>query len=125
MTHLGRSETMKKLIYFFMSLIFVVASGGSNSANGAQDNLTNGASTGTDSIKMTAQSTISQMEGGNYKEGELLVKFKSGIVVASSLKVHKDWRLCNQGIYNCSWLYCSLQKFVRAGCSTATYTIRM
>lgn len=32
---------------------------------------------------------ISQLEKGEYKEGELLVKFKSGIVAASSTKTHQ------------------------------------
>lgn len=75
---------MKKLLYLLMSLIFVAASGGNNSANSSTDNLE-----ATGGIKITAQSIISQMERGNYKEGELLVKFKSGVVTSSSLRVHK------------------------------------
>ncbi len=80
---------MKKLLYLLMSLILVAASGINNSANSSTDNLKAGASTGMDGIKVTAQSIISQMGRGNYKEGELLVKFKSGLVASSSLKVHK------------------------------------
>jgi subtilisin family serine protease len=68
---------MKKLLYLLMSLILVAASG------------SNGFASGTDGIKITAQSIISQMGSGNYKEGELLVKFKSGVVTSSSLKIHK------------------------------------
>jgi subtilisin family serine protease len=74
---------MKKLLYLLMSLIFVAASGGNISADSSSDSLKAGA-TGTDSIKMTAQSIISQMGSGNYKEGELLVKFRSGTEVSSS-----------------------------------------
>jgi subtilisin family serine protease len=75
---------MKKLLYLLMSLIFVAASGSNISADCSSDSLKAGASTGTDSIKMTAQSIISRMGSGNYKEGELLVKFRSGTEVSSS-----------------------------------------
>jgi subtilisin family serine protease len=79
---------MKKLIYILMSLILVAASASNGFANGSSDNLKAGSTTGSDSIKV-AQSIIREMQGGNYKEGELLVKFKSGLAASSSVKIHK------------------------------------
>lgn len=40
--------------------------------------------------KIDAQSIISQIEKGKYKEGEVLVKFKSGTLTASSLRTHQS-----------------------------------
>ena len=79
---------MKKLCYLLICL-FLVSCGGDKSASISSDSSNEiPASNETSSVKVTAQSIIDQMEKGNYKEGELLVKFKSG-GVASSLKVHK------------------------------------
>lgn len=40
--------------------------------------------------KIDAQSILSQMERGKYKDGELLVKFKAGTLTASTLKAHQS-----------------------------------
>jgi subtilisin family serine protease len=39
---------------------------------------------------MTAQSIIAQAEKGTYRDGELLVKFKSGVAAAASQNVHQS-----------------------------------
>lgn len=39
---------------------------------------------------ITAQSVLSVIDTGKYKEGELLVRFKTGIVRASALKTHQS-----------------------------------
>ena len=75
---------MKKLLYLLMSLVIVAACGSDKTANISSDT-----SGGIGSVKISAQSILSQAAKGNYKEGELLVKFKSDIVTASSQKVHQ------------------------------------
>jgi subtilisin family serine protease len=77
---------MKKLLYLLMVLL-LAACGSEKTANISSDTSTSMITSST--TKITAQSVISQMEKGNYKEGELLVKFKSGVAKASSLKVHQ------------------------------------
>jgi subtilisin family serine protease len=77
---------MKKLFYLLMVLL-LAACGSEKTANISSDTSTSMVTNS--KTKITAQSVISQMEKGNYKEGELLVKFKSGVVKASSLKVHQ------------------------------------
>ena len=85
---------MKKLLYLFMVLI-LVSCGSEKAANISTDsskvalNAAKQTSTEASSMKISAQSIISQMEKGKYKEGELLVKFKSGIIGTSSLKLHQ------------------------------------
>jgi subtilisin family serine protease len=78
---------MKKLLYFLTSLIFIAASSSNISATSSQGDLSDDILTGKD-IKMTAESIISQMGSDNYREGEVLVKFRSGVQASSSLKVH-------------------------------------
>ncbi|MEW6570044.1 MAG: S8 family serine peptidase [Nitrospirota bacterium] len=75
---------MKKLLYLFLT-IFLIACGSQQSTNISSDT-----SKETSMTMVTAQSIVSQMEGAKYKEGELLVKFKSGVVSATSLKAHKS-----------------------------------
>jgi len=75
---------MKKLLYLLMSFI-LVACGSEKAANISSDT----SKVTISSAKMSAQSIISQMETGKYREGELLVKFKSGVVKASAQKVHQ------------------------------------
>lgn len=40
--------------------------------------------------KVTIQSILSSMEKGRFKEGELLVRFKSGVAASSSLRMHQS-----------------------------------
>ena len=77
---------MKKLFYLLLFLI-LAACGNEKTANISSDT-----SKDTSSVKIPAQSIISQMEKGKYKDGELLVKFKSGVVKTSSLKLHQTIR---------------------------------
>jgi subtilisin family serine protease len=77
---------MKKLCYLLICL-FLAACGGDKTASISSDS-----SNETSSLKVTAQSIIDQMETGSYKEGELLVKFKSGGVASSSVKAHQAVR---------------------------------
>lgn len=77
---------MKKLSYLLM-ILFLAACGSEKTASISSDT-----SKDTSSAKITAQSIISQMEKGKYKDGELLVKFKSGVVATSSLKLHQTIR---------------------------------
>lgn len=44
---------------------------------------------GASTAKVTAQSVLSDIEKGRYREGEILVKFKSGVVSAMSSKSHE------------------------------------
>lgn len=72
-----------KIVYLFM-ILFLVSCGSSNTSNLASDG-----QKGISSPKVTAQSILANMEKGKYVEGELLVKFKSGMSL-SSLKAHKS-----------------------------------
>jgi subtilisin family serine protease len=74
---------MKKLCYLFICL-FLVSCGSDKTASISSD-----PSKGAD-VKITAQSVIAQMENGHYKDGELIVRFKGGVVKESSLNVHKS-----------------------------------
>ncbi len=64
----------------------LVACGSEKAANISSDTSTKATSS---SVKMSAQSIIAQMETGDYREGEALVRFKSGIKAASFAAVHK------------------------------------
>src|SRR4030042_3747089 len=77
---------MKKLFYLLM-ILFLDACGSEKTASISSDT-----SKDTSSAKITSQSIISQMENGRYRDGELLVKFKSGVLPASSLKLHQTIR---------------------------------
>lgn len=73
---------MKKLCYLFICL-FLVSCGSDKTASISSD-----PSNKISSVKVTAQSIIDKMEQGKYREGELIVRFKTGLVKGSSLKVH-------------------------------------
>lgn len=72
---------MKKLFCVFI-LFALVSCGAQQTASISSD--TPKIST----VQVTAQSIISQMDKAKYKEGEVLVKFKSGVVTTLSLKAH-------------------------------------
>jgi len=75
---------MRKYLYLMICL-FLAACGSQSSTNISSD--TSGSS---GSIKLSTQSILAEMEkGGQYKDGELLVKFKSGVKAASSAAVHQ------------------------------------
>jgi subtilisin family serine protease len=77
---------MKKI--FFVLLVFLLSCG-----NNAQVDI-NKAAKGTAASKtagpprVTLASVLSAAEKGNYRQGELLVKFRQGVVASSSLKTH-------------------------------------
>jgi len=73
----------KKIVYLFM-VLFLVSCGSSTTSSLAPDS-----SKVISSPKVTVQSILSNMEKGSYKEGEVLVKFKSGTVTSASLKTHQ------------------------------------
>lgn len=73
-----------KIIYLFMVLLLV-----SCGSSGTSTSLAPDSQKGASSQKITAQSILSNMEKGRYKEGELLVKFKTGVVASASLKTHQ------------------------------------
>lgn len=78
---------MRKILYLFMVLILV--SCGSEKAANISTDTSKGTISTASSVKISVQSIISEMGKGKYKEGELLVKFKSGIIATSSLKLHQ------------------------------------
>ena len=73
----------KKIVYLFM-VLFLVSCGSSTTSSLAPDS-----PKGLSSPKVTVQSILSNMEKGSYKEGEVLIKFKSGTVTSASLKTHQ------------------------------------
>ena len=75
---------MKKLLYLLICL-FLVSCGSSNT--GSSTSATSKESSG---ATMTAQSIIAQAEKGTYRDGELLVKFKSGVAAAAAHNVHQS-----------------------------------
>ncbi len=75
---------MKKLIYMFL-VLFVASCGSDKTASISTDVAKEVSST-----KITVQSVLSTMEKGKFKEGELLVKFKSGVLAASSARAHQS-----------------------------------
>jgi len=80
---------MKKLFYLLVILsvaLFLAACGTEKAADISSDTSTAVRS----SSGVTAQSIISKMDNADYKEGELLVKFKSGVSASSALKMHKS-----------------------------------
>ncbi len=79
---------MKKLFYLLMVLL-LAACGSEKTASISSDTSNSKVSS---SVKIDAQFILSQMEKGKYKEGELLVKFKSGVLTTSSLKLHQTIR---------------------------------
>ncbi len=80
---------MKRIVYIL--LVFFLASCGSNmTTSTSTDPNTTGVSTKT-LIKpeVTVQSILSNMEKGNYKQGELLVKFKADTPISTMSGVHQ------------------------------------
>ena len=71
-------------LLYLLLILSLAACGSDKTANISSDT-----SGGIGSVKISAQAILSQAAKGNYKEGELLVKFKSDVVTASSQKVHK------------------------------------
>ncbi|HWR57967.1 MAG TPA: S8 family serine peptidase [Thermodesulfovibrionales bacterium] len=69
-----------RVLYLFMVLL--IASCGSDKTSGISSDV----SKASVSPKATVQSILSNMEKGTYKQGELLVKFRSGVSSASSLR---------------------------------------
>lgn len=77
---------MRKIFYLLclLMILSLVACGGEKSAGISSVSSNEGGST-----KINTQAILAQAAQGNYKEGEILVKFKSGVVTASSQQVHK------------------------------------
>jgi subtilisin family serine protease len=73
---------MKKLFWIFICIFLV--SCGEKSASISTDS-----SKGTAEIKISAQSVLSAMDKGLFRDGELIVKFRTGVVRESSLSIHK------------------------------------
>ncbi len=76
---------MKKLFYLFFALILCAC--GSGKTGSISSDSSSGLSAS--NVKMSVQSVLSEVDKGEYKQGELLVKFKSGVVSSSSLKAHQ------------------------------------
>ncbi len=82
---------MKKFLYLFLTLFLISCGDGSDhSLNISSDTSEKIKEISTTTIKVTAQSVISQMEKGTYKEGELLVKFKSNVPATYSTAKHQS-----------------------------------
>src|SRR4030042_6641530 len=79
---------MKKLFYLLM-ILFLAACGNEKIASISSDTSNSKVAS---SVKIDAQFILSQMEKGKYRDGELLVKFKSGVVKTSALKLHQTIR---------------------------------
>lgn len=73
-----------RVLYLFMVLL--IASCGSNNTADISSDVSKAAA----SPKVTVQSVLSSMGKGTYKEGEILVKFKSGIAASSSLRTNQS-----------------------------------
>lgn len=75
---------MKKRVFYFLMILFIASCGNNKTAD-----LSSGAPKVIGSSNVTVQSILSNMEKGPYKEGELLVKFKSGISASSFPRTHQ------------------------------------
>ncbi len=82
---------MKKFLYLFLAL-FLISCGdvGDHSLNISSDTSEEKIEINTSGIKVTTQSIISQVDKGIYKEGELLVKFKSNVSATYSATKHQS-----------------------------------
>ena len=80
---------IKKVIYIFKALFLV--SCGNSTIPGVSTGTPTQASASREiaSPTLSMQSILSQADKGKYKEGELLVKFKSGVAAQSILSIHK------------------------------------
>ena len=76
---------MKKLFYLFFALILCAC--GSGKTGSISSDSSSGLSAS--NVKMSVQSVLSEADKGEYKEGELLVKFKSGTISTASVRVHQ------------------------------------
>jgi subtilisin family serine protease len=79
----GEDKMRNRILYSFMILLLV--SCGSDKTAGLSSDISRSSS----SSKVSVQSILANMEKGTYKDGELLVKFKSGIVASSSLRANQ------------------------------------
>jgi subtilisin family serine protease len=78
---------MKKAIY--LCLVLLLVSCGNSQTTSISSNSTASVTAQSAPLKVTAQSVLAAMEKGKYVEGQLLVKFKSGVVTSSSLRTHQ------------------------------------
>lgn len=79
---------MKKplsLLLILLMVTFLISCGSEKASN-----VSSTSSSEITTKKLDAQAIISQMEKSKYNEGEVLVKFKSGTLTASSLKTHQS-----------------------------------
>lgn len=74
---------MKKFLFLLVCFI-LVACGSEKTAQ-----ISSEPSVKTGSATMSTQSIMVQMDAGKYREGELLVRFKSGVVTSSAVKTHQ------------------------------------
>ncbi|MEF9426601.1 MAG: S8 family serine peptidase, partial [Candidatus Mariimomonas ferrooxydans] len=74
---------MKKVIYIFIAL-FLLSCGSNKTASISTETTAE-----ISSPVVTVQSILSNMENESYKEGELLVKFKSGVSASVSIMTHQ------------------------------------
>jgi serine protease len=80
---------MKKhffIVFAIITSLMLVSCGGDKTAGVSTDGLK--VSVATAQPKVTIQSVLAEVEKGRYKEGELLVKFKSGVNAKSAMDVH-------------------------------------
>lgn len=77
---------MKRI--FCLLIVLLLVSCGSDNIVSLSSDTTKEVSTSNSTISV--QSTLSNIEKGKYREGELLVKFKSGVTTTSSLKTHQS-----------------------------------
>jgi subtilisin family serine protease len=77
---------MKKFLYLFLAFFLLSCGGGSDQSTNISSDTSKKTST---IMKVTTPSVLSEMKKGSYKEGELLVKFKSDVVKTFSLKTHQ------------------------------------
>lgn len=79
---------MKKLVYLFLVFFLIsCGSGADRTADISSDTSKTMATSG--SSKISIDSILSQVERGNYRKGELLVKFKAGVIGTSSIRTHQ------------------------------------
>lgn len=85
---------MKKLMCLLL-VLFVTSCGSDKTAGISTDT-----SKEVSSAKISVQSVLSAMEKGRYREGELLVKFKTGVLSASSVRAHQSLGATSLRSYN-------------------------
>lgn len=80
-----KGKILKKAIY--LVLVLLLASCGSDNASSLSSY--GSREVNVSSAGVAVESILSGLDKGTYKEGELIVKFKSGVVAASSLKTNQ------------------------------------